>query len=803
MEHGRYLGAKLRLKFDETTLLTAVLTVVILALTGITLLSSQIMVGVRGYTSGESLWSKGMNDAASYLTEYARSGDIRDWQEYQRNIEIPMGDRRSRLALEDDSLDAEQQYAIAFDGFLQGGNHPEDIPMMIFMLRWFAWEPHFEEAIETWREGDRHLLALQDLGQAIDRSLENNEPGSQPLKLLMRQVQTLDKDVREVETRFTRIMGETARFVELVMDSFAIGLSIVLLLCGAWLNWRIVQKRHEVEASFRATFEQAAVGMAQVSLDLEWLEVNDKLCRILGYPRERLLDMKVDDVTHPDDHQLTQSAFRQMMSDGLDETSIDKRYCCADGEVIWCNINVRLLRDMRGRPSHFITVVDDVTESRQLTERLTHQASHDALTGLINRYEFENRVIQGIERARTENITNAICFIDLDQFKIINDTCGHGAGDALLKQLGGLLRSKIRSNDTLARLGGDEFALLLEACPPAIAERVANKIRTAIRDMRFMWEGNSFSIGASIGVVPFDGQATGIDTLMSAADAACFTAKDTGRNRVVVADHSDKNLGQHMNAMQWQQRLQNALGEGRFFLLWQPIMNLKGDQDFRDFEVLLRLRDEDGNVVAPGSFLPSAERFGLIKDIDYWVLESLLSWLGTSDGIAGKLHKVAINLSGVTLSEPGFKQDVLDLIDRFSIDPGKLCFEVTETATITHLDIANDFMEDLRKLGCHFSLDDFGMGVSSFSYLNSLPVDTVKIDGTFVRDMDSNPIHAAMVRSINDIAHTMGKETVAEFVENAAILRNLRDIGVDYAQGYGISPPVALGEIPDMVDETK
>lgn len=801
MDRKKSLPAGIRRHLNETVLLTAVLSVVIILLAGLTIAATQVMAGVRAYTSGESMWAKGQKDAAYYLTEYAETGDARDWREYEKNIRIPLGDRRGRLALDNPALDSKAQYRVAFEGFLQGGNHPEDIPMMIFLYRWFSWEPHFAEAIQTWREGDSYILELVEIGNIIRTEHLSGAPDRERLENLVRRIHDIDFDVRKLEVRFSRKMGEASRWVQGSLIIFVTGTSLLLLAIGAWVNRRITAQRFEAESRYRAAFEQAAMGMAQVSLDLKWMDVNEKLCRILGYSREELLEKEIGQFTHPEDVNDSLSILNRMLAGSFDETNFEKRYRRANGEVIWCNLNVRLLHDIKGNPLHFVTVLEDVTEARRLTRELSHQASHDALTDLINRYEFERRVRHSIRRAQLEHVSNAICFIDLDQFKIVNDTCGHGAGDALLKQLGGVLRSCIRSNDTLARLGGDEFGLLLEACPPESAEKIAEKVRAAIRGVRFHWEGQTFTIGASIGLVPFDGDAQGISALMSSADAACFAAKEAGRNRVHVSDRDDPHVGRHMLAMQWQQRLQSALEKDRFFLVWQPIQRLSSDGEIRDFEVLLRLRDEEGNVVAPGSFLPAAERFGLIREIDHWVLEKVIAWLAENQADADQLDRISINLSGVTMSEPGFKDHVIALLEQHRISAEKLCFEVTETATITHLDIAKDLMESLRARGCHFALDDFGMGVSSFAYLNSLPVDCIKIDGTFVRDMESNEVHAAMVRSINDIAHTMGKETVAEFVENIGLLKTLREIGVDFAQGYGIGKPVDLGEFPNSSEK--
>lgn len=782
-------------KRRELLLLTAVLLTTVLLLFCLMVAAMQITSGVRGYTSGESMWSKAQKDATFYITEYADTGDEEDWDEYRKYIAVPLADRRGRLALEDASLDSETQYRIAYNGFLEGGNDPKDIPMMIFLFRWFAWEPHFAKAIDIWRRADAYILATRYAAEAVRTEHLGNTPNPRRLSELKQIIHDHDYELRPLEDEFSRVLGEAAHWVQNALLLTMLFASIILLVIGVWLNRRITAERFAAEAHLRATFEQAAVGMAHLSLDGHWLEVNDRLCRMLGFSAARLTDMRVLDVVHPDDVAAYQQHIKSMQDNHADTLNFEKRLVCADQEIIWTNVNTRLLRDIRGNPLYFFSVIEDVTESRHLSERLSHQASHDALTDLINRYEFERRLRQAMRRAEVEGVTNALFFLDLDEFKIVNDTCGHVAGDEMLKQISSLIRSCIRNNDTLARLGGDEFALLLEACPAESARKLAEKIREAIREFRFHWEGQVFNLGVSIGVVPFDAEQQDIDGLMSAVDTACYAAKEAGRNRVHMAEPGDPEVGRHLIAMQWQQRLRDALDNERFFLAWQPMLKLGDPASVeRQFEVLLRMRDETGQVIPPGEFLPAAERFGIIREMDRWVLETTLNWLTAMPDRLDSIDHVSVNVSGVTMNDEGFTEDVIRLLDKHAIPAGKLCLEITETAVITNIAAAQAMMETLNERGCRFALDDFGRGVSSFAYLNSLPVDCVKIDGAFVRDMDTNPVHAAMVRSINDIAHAMGKQTVAEFVETSTVCDMLAELGVDFAQGYGIGRPAPLGE---------
>ena len=779
----------------EPLLLTGVLLGAVLLLFCLMFAAIQITSGVRAYTSGEAMWSKAQKDATFYLMQYSVTSDVEDWDEYRHHIAVPLADRRARLALEDDRLDSETQERIAFAGYLAGGNDPKDIPMMIFLFRWFAWQPQFAKAIDIWREADQHILAIERVAAEMREEWQSGSPDEERLQDLRQRLHNLDYDLRPLEDAFSRVLGDAARWVQNALLLTMIGTSILLVLVGVWLNRLITEERFDAEARLRATFEQASVGMAHVSLDGRWLEVNDRLCEILGYERSALLQRSVKDVTHPDDREKHQRDLEVMRRDGHGEITIEKRYVCADGRTIWANVNVAAVRDSHRRLLYFAAVIDDITESRRLSEQLSHQATHDALTGLINRYEFERRMQQAIDRSRVEGVENALCFLDLDQFKIVNDTCGHVAGDALLKQVSTILRRCIRSNDTLARLGGDEFALLLEACPAESARAVAEKVRLAIHDFQFTWEEQQFNLGASVGVVPFNADDKDINSIMSAADTACYAAKEAGRNRVHVAEEDDEEINRHMRAMRWQQGLREALAQERFFLVWQPIHAVGADrQQPSRFEVLLRLRDENGDVVPPGEFLPAAERFGMIRRMDRWVLNEAMRWLGEDEARQHRVTSLSVNLSGLTFSEAGFADFVLETLEKFDVPPSRLCLEITETATITNMKAAREMIGTLQACGCRFALDDFGMGFASFAYLNSFPVDLVKIDGTFVRDMDTNSVHLAMVRSINDIAHAMGKETVAEFVENERIWKLLEELGVDYGQGFGIGRPQPLGE---------
>lgn len=460
-----------------------------------------------------------------------------------------------------------------------------------------------------------------------------------------------------------------------------------------------------------------------------------------------------------------------------------------DGNELYVESTAAPIRDGTGAVSGGVLVFHDVSESRELNRRLSYHASHDLLTGLVNRREFESRVERALKSAKAREASYALLFLDLDQFKIINDTCGHGAGDTLLGQVGALLKAKVRWRDTLSRLGGDEFGVLLESCSLDEAMRTAEGLREALRNFRFTWEDRVFRLGASIGVVPITADNEDVASILSAADSACQAAKEGGRNRVHSFAENDIELMRRRREMQWAARINAALDEGRFELYRMMIQPLQRPEKGLHYELLLRMRDENGRMVSPNDFIAAAERYGITPNIDRWVIENAFRWLLSDSDEREKLDLCAINLSGQSLGDDKFLPFVIEQFHKFGIEASKICFEITETAAVANFSQANRFIQSLKELGCKFSLDDFGTGLSSFGYLKHFPVDFLKIDGSFVREILHDPIDREMVRSINEIGHLTGKLVVAEFAENAEIIQMLTSLGVDYAQGYGIGQP--------------
>lgn len=442
----------------------------------------------------------------------------------------------------------------------------------------------------------------------------------------------------------------------------------------------------------------------------------------------------------------------------------------------------------------------------EATEKLSYQAHFDALTGLVNRHEFERRLDILLKSAHQHDAHHVFCYMDLDQFKVVNDTCGHSAGDGLLQQISLILSKRVREKDTLARLGGDEFGLLLENCSVADAQRIADDMLEMVQDFRYFYEDKIFNIGVSIGMVAITREMESASRVMSAADTACYAAKDNGRNRIHLYRTQDDEMAKRHGEMEWVGRLTRAMEEDRFHLYCQPIVALKGCGDkHRYFEVLLRKVDIKGRVYLPMSFIPAAERYLLMGSVDRWVVRNTFAeyrrLLDNSGGVSDCVF--TINLSGVSLSDKTLLGFIREQLTIYAIPPQGICFEITETSAIVNMSNTLHLIGALKAIGCRFMLDDFGSGMSSFAYLKNLPVDFLKIDGTFVRDIATNQVDLAMVQSIHSIAKAMKIKTIAEFVETAAVVPLLESIGVEYAQGYHLGREVPIAEISGNHVESK
>ncbi len=452
------------------------------------------------------------------------------------------------------------------------------------------------------------------------------------------------------------------------------------------------------------------------------------------------------------------------------------------------------IRDRQGHVIGAVMVFHDVSQEQRLQRELNYQASHDPLTGLINRAEFENRLSHALEEVRRHpERSHALLYLDLDQFKVVNDTAGHAAGDQLLRQVSEVLLARVRASDVLARTGGDEFALLLQDCPGRKALQVADDLREAVREHRFTWKDRSMSVSVSIGVVALNAASPSAEELFSLADVSCYAAKDEGRNRIHLCEAGD--VPEKHKEMQWVSRITHAVEDDRLELYFQPIIPIGGNADRSGhYELLLRMRDEAGKLVPPSEFIPAAERYNLMPVLDRWVVREAMERLLCRD--PADPYTLSVNLSGTSLSDAQFLADIVAAFEQLQPPPGAICFEITETAAISNLSAVAHFMQALKTLGARFSLDDFGSGLSSFTYLKTLPVDFLKIDGQFIKNVIRDRIDQSMVDAINKVGLAMGIQTIAERVESGEVLARLAEIGIAYAQGYHIAVPRPVAELP-------
>ncbi len=484
----------------------------------------------------------------------------------------------------------------------------------------------------------------------------------------------------------------------------------------------------------------------------------------------------------------------------LVESQQQMECACVDGRKVWVTYSICCIDEN----DTFILVLNDVSASHRLLEHIRFQNTRDVLTNLYNRKEFKKFLTQALDNVSGERC-HAMLLIDLDFFKIINDGYGHAAGDEFLRQVGELLTRSVRVNDIVARLGGDEFGILLKNCRPDIARRIAEGVTNDIAQHKFIWEQNLLPLTASVAIVPVDEQIATAEICLAHADAAVYAAKEAGGNRCQVYDASHELVARHQNQLHWFSRIHAALESNRFVLYAQKIdaLSREAKQEGSHYELLIRMLGEEGEIIPPGEFLPAAERYNLMPLIDRWVVRNAFQWFAVNIGKRNAIGLCSINVSGASLCDEQFCDYVLKQFSEYRVPGERICFEITETMAIQNLQKTLDFMAKMKALGCRFSLDDFGAGFSSYGHLRTLPVDFVKIDGQFVKQMANDPIDFAMVKSINELGHLMKRQTIAEFVEDETTIEKLKLLGVDFAQGYGIERPERLGSFPDTQEKKK
>ncbi len=629
-------------------------------------------------------------------------------------------------------------------------------------------------------------------------------------RLLYRQVVPVQNQVMAQLTLMLEFQQEATRTAQdkakrAFQDALRLMLvfGLLTLLVGSLVASYVIRRASAIETELHQEKERAqitlrSIGDAVISTDERGMVtfLNPVAERMTGWTDGDAQGKALTDVLH-----LSAEGSENPVETALDPLQIEawvescgdsSQLTARNGRCYAVELTASPIHAPDGRIRGATLVLRDVTRSRELSRQLSWAASHDALTRLINRTEFERRLEWLLQDARTLRREHALLYLDLDQFKIVNDTCGHVAGDELLRQLTARLAEKMRCSDSLGRLGGDEFGLLLENCPLDKAAEMAEMLRSTVAQFRFMWENKPFDVGVSIGMAPITADSGTAAQLLSTVDAACYVAKDKGRNQVHIFKPDDQETTQRTGEMSWSQQLSQAIQEDRLLLYAQKVMPLGAHCGQKPhLEILVRMVGEAGQLVPPMSFIPAAERYGMMPALDRWVIRNVLARLSRRPAVSVD-SSCAINLSGQSLGDKAMLPYILAQFEQTGVPPQHVCFEITETAAVANLRAAAEFIQTLRELGCHFSLDDFGSGMSSFGYLRQLNVDYLKIDGAFVRNMREDATDRAMVEAINNIGHVMGLRTIAEYVEDAATAELLLGMGVDYAQGYAIHRPEPL-----------
>jgi diguanylate cyclase (GGDEF)-like protein/PAS domain S-box-containing protein len=648
---------------------------------------------------------------------------------------------------------------------------------------------------------DNELLQLYDSHGALITSTGRQVSG--PKLQRSYPLYDIDRIVGKVVIS-TSLSGIIDNTVRVALGGFALGFLVLVVMRHLPIRQlrRISDELYEEKERAVITLHSISDAVLRTDTEARLLFLNSAGEKMLGRSLEEIRGKQVSEILHFTDN----STGAPIASALVKALSSRKAASCNGRSMLEVADTIKIAIEERAAPiftsngklSGGVLCLRDVSIARDYLERRSWEAFHDSLTGLLNRRAFENSIATAIDRAHNSEQHYVLCYMDLDRFKVVNDSCGHAAGDELLTQLTRMMQSKVRETDILARLGGDEFGLLLEGCSSARGQIIANELLAAVEEFQFPWEGQIYTVGISIGLTTITSESLNTTEVLGEADSACYWAKEKGRHQVCVYLASDMDLAARRSEIGWVGRIASALKENRFVLYHQTYRTLNPDAGMRlHMEVLLRMVDENGDIILPALFLPAAERYDLVQDIDRWVINKVFAGFH----LLTEAHKetsmmVNINLSGASINSRNLLKFIKEKVAEFNIDPESLCFEVTETVAVKNLRAAIEFINECKKIGIKFALDDFGTGTSSFGYLKNLPVDYLKIDGSFVQNLEKDAVDREMTGTINRIGHLMGKLTVAEFAENQSIVAILGEMGVDFAQGYGVCLPKPL--FPDI-----
>ncbi|WIA59920.1 EAL domain-containing protein [Stenotrophomonas sp. BIO128-Bstrain] len=744
------------------TLRFVLLTGMAIGLVGISALIQELQAASTAWIMGQSHWSRGQQQATHALSRYITSANPADLALTRQALRVPLGDLTARRALEQAAPDI----AAARRGFIEGGNARGDINRLILSYRYLRDQPYFRDAVRLWRDTDDDLLQLVAI---TDRVQAGHAAGSlTPVvqQALLRRVQALDVDMQNQARAFSSALLHTAAMVR--MTTFIVGgLSVLAItLIAVLLARRVRNDLTEQESRFRAAFYQATVGMLKLDEEGGIMEANQAMADILDHRREALLSLSLADLLVEGELVLDERGRidwpRQLRPGEL-------RFLRADGSLMWGRWSGTVVHT-RGRAPAVFALVEDVSQNHALAREVEHHASHDPLTGLINRREIERLLDQALVAVRAEGGIHSLCYIDLDYFKLVNDGLGHAAGDFAL---------------FLANAGQDE------------AKQVLQRVIRTLGQVSLHHGDGAPRVSCSVGVVEVTAEAPDVNWLMSAADSACYAAKEAGRNRVHCYNESRMALDERRREAERLANVSSAMAENRMLLYAQRIERV-GDPEFLHYEVLVRMRSPEGALQGPAEFMGAVERYGMGMALDRHVLSLLFRHLQVCPSHVQQLGLCNVNVSAQSIAEPSFLAFVTDLLERNRGLARKLCFEITETAAVSNLAQARAFIDAVKARGCRMALDDFGSGLSSFGYLRQLPADMLKIDGVFVRDMNVDPVNRAAVRAITEVGRELHMMVVAEWVESAVVADQLAQMGVEGLQGYAIERPIPLERMTQL-----
>ena len=750
----------------------------------ISVIIQELQATSTAWIVGQSHWSRGQQRAVAALERYVDEGRADDLAQARQSLAVPLGDMHGRLALEQAVPDTEG----ARSGFLRGGNAPGDINRLILSYRYGRQLPAFRQATRVWRQSDAGLLQLQALGDELERIVAAGQELDTAQRHAYRtRLHRLDDGLQQQASAFAGGLMEAATLVRRATFAVSVLSVVCITLLAVLLARRVRNDIYEQESRFRAAFYQAHVGMLKMDEDGRVREANQALADILDLTMETLLDLHLADLL----------VEGELVLDGqggidwpLQLRPGELRFRRSDGGLLWGRWSGTVVPLGKGRISVF-AIVEDVSHAHALAREVEHHASHDPLTGLINRHEIERLLDRALQQVRSNGGVHALCHLNLDYFKLVNDTAGHAAGDQMLRAFADHLKGAVREHDWVGRLGADEFALLLCNATQDEAKQILQRVIRNLGQISLQLSPGMPAVSCSVGVLEITADAPDVNWVMSAADSACYAAKQAGRNRVHCFNETRMALAERREDAERLRRVIQAIADNRMVLHAQRIAHAD-DPERLHYEVLVRMRDTDGTLHGPAAFIAAVERYGLGMSLDRCVLSMLFRHLQLCPAHVRALGLCNVNVSAQSIAEPTFLAFVVDLLERNRTLATRLCFEITETAVISNVSQARGFIEAVKARGCRIALDDFGSGVSSFAYLRQLPADLLKIDGAFVRDMQADPVSRATVRAIAALGRELELEVVAEWVEDEETAAQLTAMGVQGLQGYAIERPLPL-----------